>query len=77
MDAEILLSTELEVYEANRKMLMKEHADEWVLIKGDSIIKFFKTHSSGLKGALKKFADEPFLLRKVEEKGELLMFIHV
>ena len=73
----IILSAELETYELNSDKLLKEHAGEWVLIKGNSIIKFFKTHSSGLKEALKEFTDEPFLLRKVENKGDLLMFTYI
>lgn len=70
------LKKEYETYKANLEKMFSEHPHEFVLIKEDKIIDFFKSYEDALKIGLEKFGNVPFLVKKIEKEEELHFFFH-
>lgn len=70
------LKKEYEIYKANLQKMFNDHPNEFVLIKGDKIIDYFKSYEDGLKIGLDKFGNVPFLIKKIEKDEELHFFFH-
>ena len=60
-----MLEKEIEVFEKNLPSFLKEHREEFVLIK-DEEIEFFKTQEEAVERGLEKYGtDSGFLVREV------------
>ena len=60
-----MLSKEIETFAAKETMFKKEHLGEWVIIKGDQIVGFFKDFQIAADKVLTDYEDSPVLLRQI------------
>lgn len=72
----MILEKEYEVYKKRLDGLFAIHPNEFVLIKDENVIDFFKSYSDALKIGLEKFGNIPFFIKKVEREEELHFFCH-
>ncbi len=64
---EDLLAPELATYERERIRLEAEHKSKFILIHADRVVDAFATLHEAAAAALRLFASEPFLIRRVPE----------
>ena len=62
-----ILSKEIETYEKNKQMLLKESSGKYVLIKNDQIVNIFDTYADAVKVGIDKFGNSPFLVKQILE----------
>ena len=70
----ILLDQEYKFYLAHLKEFIPEHLNDFVLIKGDKLVDFFKSYEEALRGGLKRFGNVPFFIKEVRRKEEVHFF---
>ena len=58
-----LLQQELEFYNQNKEKLLKEHANRYLLIKGDDLVASYPTNDQAVGEGVRRFGTEPFLVR--------------
>jgi hypothetical protein len=68
------LGTEIATYQAQRAKLVDEHNGEYVLIRGDKVIGFYKTEAEAFCVGYEKFLNEPFLVRAIAETETPVFF---
>jgi hypothetical protein len=68
------LDTEIATYQGQRAKLVDEHNGEYVLIKGDNVVGFYKTEAEALSVGYEKFLNEPFLVRSISEAETPVFF---
>lgn len=59
------LAQELATYERESGALQSSHAGKIVLIQGDTVVGTFATVHDAATDALRRFGNEPFLIRRV------------
>ncbi|MEI6462124.1 MAG: hypothetical protein WCO33_00455 [bacterium] len=67
-----ILKQETEIFVKNKNNLLKNSEGKYVLIKADQIIGIFDTHENAYDEGIKKFGNEPMLIKLIEEKDESL-----
>lgn len=65
------LEREIEFFESKRKEWLKDHKDKFVLIKGKELIDVFSTFEDAYKEGVRRFGNQPFLIKKVTEEEEV------
>jgi hypothetical protein len=68
------LRDEIAHYEANRAMLVEQHRGEFVLIKGQRIVGYYKSEVDALKAGYEHFGSEAFLVRVCAESEKPILF---
>jgi len=68
------LERELKTYEANKKKLLAEKRDRFVLIKEDKIISDFASYEDALADGYKRFGNQEFLVEQVLESRTINSF---
>jgi hypothetical protein len=61
------LQQEIALFEKKRAELFSAHADEYVLIKGESIVAFFREEQAAIEAGYKQYGNTGFLVRKIAE----------
>jgi hypothetical protein len=61
---------ELLAYEAAHAGMLPEHEGEYVVIKGDAVLRFFTRYDEALEWAYEQFGLEPFFVKRVAGAGQ-------
>ena len=60
------LDTEMAVYEANKRVWLQEHRDQFVVIKAQSVLGFFEEFPRAYEAGVRQFGpDSDFLVKRV------------
>ena len=70
----ILLEQEYKFYLNHLKEFIPQHLNEFVLIKGDQLVDFFKSYEEALRAGLNFFGNVPFFIKEVQRKEEVHFF---
>lgn len=65
------LERELEFFESRRKEWLKDYKNKFVLIKGEELIDVFNTLEDAYKEGVKRYGNQPFLIKQVTEEEEM------
>ncbi len=63
---------EIAVFGRNLQDWLKEHAGQWVVIRGGQVVDFYSSAREGYLDAMDRFGESPFLLREVTEKRRVI-----
>jgi hypothetical protein len=66
------LEKELAYYTAHREEILAAHEGQFVLIRGDQLAGAFTTEREAYEAGLKRFGNEPLLIRLVQRQEEEL-----
>ncbi len=66
------LAQEIATYDREHERLEQEHAGKFVLIHGEEVISTYDTFEAAADEGLRRFGDDPFLIRRVGE-GEITL----
>jgi hypothetical protein len=70
----IPLQQEYDVFLSHLDIFVSNHMNEFVLIKGEKIVSFFKTYEDALKEGLAQFGNVPFFIKVVKKEEEVHFF---
>ena len=70
----IPLQKEYDVFLSHIDEFVPNHINEFVLIKGEKVISFFKSYEDALKEGLTKFGNVPFFIKVVKKEEEVHFF---
>jgi hypothetical protein len=65
---------ELRAYEAALPSIVDEHTGEYVVIKGESLVRFFADRAVALDWAYEQFGLEPFFVKRVSPQTAVAHF---
>ena len=65
------LEKELEFFESKRGEWLRDYKDKFVLIKGEELIDVFSTLEDAYKEGVKRYGNQPFLIKRVTEEEEI------
>ena len=65
------LEQEYNVYLTHLKEFLSVHRNQFVLIKGDSVVNFFESYEKALQAGLKSFGNVPFFIKEVQPEEEI------
>jgi hypothetical protein len=68
------LQTELEYFQKHKQEYLKLYKNQFVLIKGDEFAGAFTTEAEAYKAGLKRFGNEPFLIKQVLDGDEAVSY---
>ena len=68
------LQTELEYFQRHKQEYLKLYKNQFVLIKGEEFAGAFTTEAEAYKAGLEKFGNEPFLIKQVLDKDEIISY---
>jgi hypothetical protein len=68
------LEQELQTFHEQKDHLLERYKDRYVLIKGDDIVADFESRGDALREGYKRFGQEAFLVKKVEEVEQVNFF---
>ena len=71
------LEQELQTYHEQKEHLLVQYKDRYVLIKGDQIVADFESRGDALREGYKRFGQEAFLVKKVEDIEQVNFFSRV
>ena len=66
---------ELTVFEANLARMVTQHPGEYVLIKGDSLVKFCDSYDEALTAGYERFGLQPFFVKQVSEESSTVHYV--
>lgn len=72
MFEKIMLEKEIKYFEDNRAQWLKEFPGKFVLIKDENLIGYFDNQKDALAEGARRFGNQSFLVRKVEESDEVI-----
>lgn len=67
-----MLEKEIKYFEANRSEWLKEFPGKFVLIKDEDLIGYFDNQKDALVEGARRFGNQSFLVRKVEESEDVI-----
>lgn len=70
----VLLEKEYKFYLEHFKEFIPKRLNQFVLIKEDKVIDFFKSYEEALRAGLKYFGNVPFFIKEVQRKEEVHFF---
>ena len=70
----IPLEQEYQFFTSHLDNFLQNHLNEFVLIKGENIINFFKSYDEALKAGLSQFGNVPFFIKVVKKEEEVHYF---
>ena len=70
----IPLQQEYDVFLSHLDDFVLNHINEFVLIKGEKIVNFFKSYEEALKEGLSRFGNVPFFIKIVKKEEEVHFF---
>lgn len=70
----ILLNQEYKFYQKHLKEFIPSHLNEFVLIKGNQLVDFFKSYEEALRAGLTRFGNVPFFIKEIQRKEEVHFF---
>lgn len=62
-----MLEKEIETYKKNKEELISKHLGKFVLIKENKIIGIFESQKDAINEGIKKYGNNEFLVKKIEE----------
>lgn len=65
------LEEELRFFESKKKEWLKDYRDKFVLVKGEELVDVFSTLDDAYKEGVKRYGNQPFLIKKVTEEEEI------
>jgi hypothetical protein len=68
------LQHEIACYDKHRATFVEDHRDEYVLIKGQTIVGFFTEEVAAIHAGYDKFGNEAFLVRLCAESTAPILF---
>jgi hypothetical protein len=68
----LVLEVELKYYAEQKPDLLKHHKNQYVLIKGDQLVRAFSTAEEAFTAGVKQFGKVPFLIQLVREDEKLI-----
>lgn len=69
-----MLDEELKYFTEHKEELLKHYENQFVLIKGDTLIGAFTTEAEAYQAGVQRFGNQPFLIKKVAKEEELVHF---
>jgi hypothetical protein len=70
----IPLQQEYQFFLSHLDDFIPNHLNEFVLIKGEQIVNFFKSYEDALKEGLTQFGNVPFFIKIVKKEEEVHFF---
>ena len=70
------LETEYQIYLSHLDEFISKHLNEFVLIKGDEIIDFYKSYKDSLQDGYRRFGHAPFFVKLIAKEEEVHFFHH-
>lgn len=70
------LAEEVQTYERNRTQLLRDHREQFVLIKGNDVIGCFDTMEEAFVQGTDSFGVAPFLVRQVLEEDKVFHVVY-
>jgi len=67
MVEEKLLSKEIETFNKNKEVLLRDSSGKFVLIKDNEVVDVYDSQNDAIKVGIDKFGNSPFLVKKIEE----------
>ena len=67
----IILKKEYKMYLEHQDEFISQHLNDYVLIKEEKIVGFFKSYEGALNDGLKHFGNVPFFIRLVKKEEEV------
>jgi len=64
----IVLEKEFKFFQSRKEEWLKNYRDKFVLIKGEELIDVFSTFEDAYKEGVKRYGNQPFFIKKVEEE---------
>lgn len=74
MSDTVVLSKELETYEAHKGQLVSDSVGKFVVIKGDDVIDTWDTFEDAIKAGYGRFGMEPFLVKHIQGDQQVQFF---
>ena len=68
------LAAEYKTFLAHQDEFMQGHLDEFVLIKKENVIGFYKSYENALRDGLSRFGNVPFFVKVVAKEEEIHFF---
>ena len=68
------LQQEYSFFLSHLNEFLPKHTNEFVLIKGEKIVNFFKSYEDALKEGLSRFGNVPFFIKIVKKEEEVHFF---
>ncbi len=66
------LDAQIEVYDAMRQELEREHLGEWVVIYNEQLVGTYESFQTAATDAVEKFGRGPYLIREIGESPIVL-----
>ena len=70
----VKLQREYRVYLKHHDEFVPQHLNDFVLIKGDRIVDFYKSYEAALESGLENFGNVPFFIKDVKMEEEIHFF---
>ena len=70
----VTLEHEYGVFLSHLNEFLQAHINEFVLIKGEEVVGFFKSYEAALRNGLKRFGNVPFFIKAVKKEEEVHYF---
>ena len=64
----MILEKEFRFFQSKREEWLKNYRGKFVLIKGEEFIDVFSTFEDAYKEGVKRYGNQPFFIKKVEEE---------
>ncbi len=69
------LQKEYQYFQSHLNDFIKDHhLNEFVLIRGEEVIDFFRSYEQALREGLKRFGNVPFFIKAVKKEEEVHYF---
>jgi hypothetical protein len=70
----MILDKELKYFEDHKDELLKHYESLFVLIKDDSLVGAFTTEAEAYQAGIRKFGNQPLLIKRVAQEEEIAYF---
>ena len=70
----VQLKKEYRTYLKHHDKFIPKHLNDFVLIKGDHVVDFYKSYEKALESGLDQFGNVPFFIKVVKEEEEIHFF---
>jgi len=69
----IVLEKEFKFFQSKMEEWLKNYRGKFVLIKGEELIHVFNTFEDAYKEGVKRYGNQPFFIKKVDEEERIEM----
>lgn len=67
-----MFQSEIKHYENNKKYYLRKYKNRYLVIKGSKFLGAYKSEEDAYKAGLEEYGNQPFLIKKVENKTPIV-----